>query len=248
MTGFGKFLVGGAVASLLAWGTHHFTGDDYINGLEAEGKAVLSDGGFDGVSMEWARDPLTRGATLSGVSDPAKRAEIEAAMAAKGIPHITWEGEADAPAGVGSGEGADGDQAAAPLDPAVVECQSGIDGIMEGQAINFRSGSAYMGEGSLALVGKLAEKISACEGMSVAVGGHTDATGSAEVNDRLSQARADAVAAALAEKGVDAARITATGFGSSQPKVEGAGANEVNRRIEFTLSNGAVGAGLEGEK
>ncbi len=245
MTGFGKFLVGGAVASLLAWGTHHFTGDDYINGLEADGKAVLADGGFDGVSMEWTRDPLTRGATLSGVSDPAKRAEIEAAMAAKGIPHITWEGEADAPADDGSGEG---DQAAAPLDPAVVECQSGIDGIMEGQTINFRTGSAYMGEGSLALIGKLAEKISACEGMSVAVGGHTDATGSAEVNDRLSQARADAVAAALAEKGVDAARITAKGFGSSQPKVEGAGANEANRRIEFTLSNGATSDSSEEEK
>ncbi|MEO9463654.1 MAG: OmpA family protein [Marinomonas sp.] len=240
MTGFGKFLVGTAGASLLAWGTHHFTGDDYINGLEADGKAVLTEGGYDGVAMEWKRNPLTRGAVLSGVSDPAKRAEIEAAMAAKGIPHISWEGEADAPA--------DGDAGAVATDAAVADCQSGVDGIMEGQTINFKSGSAYMGDDSLGLVSKLAEKIAACEGMNVAVGGHTDATGSAEVNDKLSQARADAVAAALTEKGVDASRITAKGYGSTLPKVEGAGASEENRRIEFVLSNGAADAGSEGEE
>ena len=239
MTGFAKFLIGAAGASLLAWGNNHLNGEKYIDGLEADGKAALSEGGFDGVAMAWKRNPLTRGATLSGVSDPEQRKEIEKALAAKNIDHITWEGDADAPAdGAGAGEGAS--------EEAVANCQSDVDGIMEGKTINFRSGSAFMGEDSKGLVDSLAETLAACDGMTVAVGGHTDATGSAEVNQILSQERADVVAAALAERGVDAARISAKGFGSSQPKVEGAGANAENRRIEFTLSSGAAAATEEG--
>ncbi len=235
MNGFAKGVTGAVVASLLAWGAHHMTGEDYINGLEAKGKEALAGEGMDGISLEMKRDPLERLALLDGTDDPEQRKAVEAALAAKGITRVKWAGDDDA--------------AAAPVEGAseevVANCQAELDAIKEGKTVTFRSGSAYMGEDSLGLIGELADKLNACEGTNVAVGGHTDATGSDEVNQNLSQARADAVAAALAERGVDASRVTATGFGSSQLKVEGDGANEANRRIEFTLSSSGSDAGSE---
>ncbi len=51
----------------------------------------------------------------------------------------------------------------------------------------------------------------------IRIEGHTDSTGSTETNLRLSQQRADAVMAALANLGVDPARITAVGMGEDFP-------------------------------
>lgn len=67
------------------------------------------------------------------------------------------------------------------------------------------------------------------------VSGHTDNVGSDKVNDPLSQRRADAVRTYLVGKGVDAARLTAKGYGSKRPIAsndtdEG---RAQNRRIEF---------------
>lgn len=262
MTGLVKFIIGAIVASLLAWGAHSFSGASYVDRMEAEGRQVLKTQGFDGVTLEMIRDPLSRVAVLSGVSDPAKRAEIEAALLASGrIRAVRW---AD-PAALASGPEETSGDVAMP-DPAalatgiedaeattgaseeqVLACQSGIDTVMEGKVITFASGSAVIGETSLGLIGNLADLLNACTGMTVAVSGHTDATGSAQTNLELSQARADAVVAALTERGVGGARISATGYGSSQPIVAGDGANEANRRIEFDLSTGADTGADEGE-
>ncbi|MEM6908918.1 MAG: OmpA family protein [Pseudomonadota bacterium] len=259
MKGLVKFIIGAIVASLLAWGAHSLSGASYVDRMEAEGRQVLKTRGFDGVTLEMIRDPLSRVAVLSGVSDLAKRAEIEAALLASGrIRAVRW---ADPAALASSSQEASGSEEAsgnaAMPDPAalatgiedaeattgaseeqVLACQSGIDTVMEGKTITFASGSAVIGQTSLGLIGNLADLLNACTGMTVAVSGHTDATGSAQTNLELSQARADAVVAALTERGVGSARISATGYGSSQPIVAGDGANEANRRIEFDLSTG----------
>jgi OOP family OmpA-OmpF porin len=69
------------------------------------------------------------------------------------------------------------------------------------------------------------------------ISGHTDNTGSAEFNNKLSMDRAVAVKKYLGFKGVDANRINAIGFGATQPIADNTTpeGRELNRRVEFTI-------------
>ncbi len=67
--------------------------------------------------------------------------------------------------------------------------------------------------------------------------GHADSTGPTIYNQKLSERRAQAVVNYLVGKGIDAARLTARGFGETQPAVpnttrEG---RQKNRRVEMDL-------------
>lgn len=71
----------------------------------------------------------------------------------------------------------------------------------------------------------------------VQVEGHTDSTGSAQINKKLSQARAESVLKYLAGKGVAKKRMVAKGFGPERPIAsndDDAG-REQNRRVEFNI-------------
>lgn len=66
--------------------------------------------------------------------------------------------------------------------------------------------------------------------------GHTDTDGPSEPNQRLSERRAEAVRAFLISEGIDGARLTAEGFGESQPIiVNGVEDKAASRRIEFNI-------------
>lgn len=67
------------------------------------------------------------------------------------------------------------------------------------------------------------------------VEGHTDSDGDAELNQRLSQQRAESVVRTLIEKGVDPDRLTAKGWGASKPVADNATeeGKAQNRRVEF---------------
>jgi outer membrane protein OmpA-like peptidoglycan-associated protein len=69
----------------------------------------------------------------------------------------------------------------------------------------------------------------------VEVNAYTDATGSAEQNLALSQARAKAITAALARLGLTPSRLMANGFGAANPKVADP-ADARNRRIEIKIT------------
>lgn len=254
MTGFAKFLVGAAATSLLAWGAHALTGEDYIGGLREGAIGALGDaGGLESVSIAMQDDPLARIAVLSGTDDPATRAAAEAAvLGVRGISAVRWVGSdlASVPAPVPAPATTDlVEPSAADAAQAVASCQSDLDAVMAGKVINFASGSASIAPASLTIVDEVSAALSACDGMNISVAGHTDATGTNDVNQRLSKARADSVAAALAERGIAAERVSATGFGSSQPVMEGtsAAANAANRRIAFTLGSTTPTASVEGE-
>lgn len=81
-------------------------------------------------------------------------------------------------------------------------------------------------------VAQLLEKHSA---WALSIEGHTDSVGDPASNRTLSQRRADAVRAALAERGVRPDRLETAGFGASEPResnatVEG---RARNRRVEL---------------
>ena len=67
--------------------------------------------------------------------------------------------------------------------------------------------------------------------------GHTDTTGSATTNQRLSEQRAQAVANYLISQGVSSSRVRWMGFGETRLKVStGDNVNEpLNRRVEIKI-------------
>ncbi|MBM2816227.1 MAG: hypothetical protein HW421_2989 [Ignavibacteria bacterium] len=73
--------------------------------------------------------------------------------------------------------------------------------------------------------------------MKIELRGHTDSKGSKDKNLTLSQDRADAVRNALIEKGIDASRIKAVGFGDTMPVADNQTeeGRAKNRRTEFIV-------------
>ena len=104
--------------------------------------------------------------------------------------------------------------------------------------VNFASGSAALPAESRGVLDRSAEAIrGAPEGTVLQVGGHTDNTGNAAANQRLSQQRADAVRRYLVGRGVPEASLRARGFGPANPVADNSteAGRFRNRRIEFTV-------------
>ncbi len=118
-------------------------------------------------------------------------------------------------------------------------CETLIADLLSESKINFQTGKASISENSFDLLKEIAGIANRCEGASFEVAGHTDSTGSAAGNQRLSQARAQAVVNYLVELGMSSDRFTPVGYGPSQPigdNTTNAGRAQ-NRRIEFRLKN-----------
>jgi outer membrane protein OmpA-like peptidoglycan-associated protein len=85
-------------------------------------------------------------------------------------------------------------------------------------------------------------------GLKLSVEGYTDSIGSDEVNQTLSQKRADTVRDYLIQQGVDASSITATGFGKSNPVASNDTdqGRQQNRRVEIIISGEVIGTQIGG--
>ena len=89
---------------------------------------------------------------------------------------------------------------------------------------------------TLAALNKLAEVMKGHPSITkLRIEGHTDASGKAKRNEKLSKARADAVAKWLTDHGVEQARLTTVGWGAKHPLVANDTAEHraLNRRTEY---------------
>ena len=107
------------------------------------------------------------------------------------------------------------------------------------RGVTFETGRSALKPDSYTILDIVAASLSANPDIKIEIAGHTDNTGSAATNMRLSQARADAVRAYLASKGVVPERMVAKGYGPSQPVAPNTTATgrAQNRRVELRQTN-----------
>lgn len=122
--------------------------------------------------------------------------------------------------------------------PSAAPETAGIVAQVEDQGM-FATGSAELSVDGQRQVRKLASAFDAKESTAILVVGHTDATGSAETNQKLSERRARAVASILAEQGIAADRMYFQGAGASRPIADNSDSMQrgKNRRVEIVEVN-----------
>ena len=123
------------------------------------------------------------------------------------------------------------------IDLAVQQCQDGLKSVASEGVIQFERASADITRSSFATLDKLAVVARACPKAKIEIEGHTDAEGTPERNQKLSDRRAQSVVSYLERGGVDAEKLKAIGYGETRPLVPNDNAvnRAKNRRIEFTV-------------
>jgi outer membrane protein OmpA-like peptidoglycan-associated protein len=103
--------------------------------------------------------------------------------------------------------------------------------------ILFESGKAVLTQGSYSELNRLLAFLQDNKGVKLEISGHTDKTGSEQLNAKLSNDRAKTVVMYLVSKGIDQGRISYKGFGSSKPVSTNATpqGRADNRRVEFKI-------------
>lgn len=103
--------------------------------------------------------------------------------------------------------------------------------------ITFDTNSSVISQSFAPVLTDVGKVLQRYEKTTLVIEGHTDSTGSAEYNQRLSENRALAVRNQLNGSGVDSRRLTTLGFGESQPIASNetdAGRTQ-NRRVELRI-------------
>lgn len=122
----------------------------------------------------------------------------------------------------------------------VVEDANGLKAIKVtfNSGILFATGKSDLGDAAKTALKNFTEDISDLPNTNLTIWGHTDNTGSAEANDRVSLQRANAVSAYLQSCGIAAERLTAEGKSFNLPVADNATAEgrAANRRVELYVS------------
>ncbi|MDP3490437.1 MAG: OmpA family protein [Phenylobacterium sp.] len=101
--------------------------------------------------------------------------------------------------------------------------------------IYFEPNSAELGPEARGLISATAERSDGCKVESVEVLGLADATGAADMNQALSEARATAVTAALAQAGLPAAAFNTQAAGQLNAVTADGVDRPMRRRVEIVL-------------
>jgi outer membrane protein OmpA-like peptidoglycan-associated protein len=134
------------------------------------------------------------------------------------------------------------------MDQQAKELQQNIPGatvtrVGEGIAVTFASGLLYDFDSDVVRseaaqnLRNLASSLNKYPSTDLLIVGHTDAVGSSEYNQGLSQRRSTAAANYLTGQGVDATRLQAVGRGETEPLAtnDTEGGRQLNRRVEIAI-------------
>lgn len=104
--------------------------------------------------------------------------------------------------------------------------------------VKFQTESAKLTAEGQQQLATVVSAIKACSGVKITVIGHTDSTGTDEINKPLSENRAKAVAAYLVAQGIPADSVTSKGAGASEPIAgnDTAAGRAQNRRTEIKVN------------
>jgi len=117
------------------------------------------------------------------------------------------------------------------------EMKTKIANLLKLENIEFNVNKSTLTIKGQATVDKLAIILKEYTSINLEIAGHTDSDGSAEYNQKLSQARVDMVKSKLIANTITASRLTAKGYGETQPLVPNTSkANKQrNRRVEINI-------------
>jgi outer membrane protein OmpA-like peptidoglycan-associated protein len=232
----------GVTGALLALGLIAVTG---MGGDRAESPGWVKEvtGGLAQRGYDWISIDLSEGiATVSGAApdvdslkfgfEAAETALTEGEHAADVKLVVDATALEGGPAGVGAALAGLG------TSPEAADCQAAFRATLEGRSINFEPGRADLTADNRRLLDALSAVAVRCKAFKIEIGGHTDASGSANANNALSEARAMSVRDYLTARGVPAEGLSAQGYGSRMPldPARTPAADARNRRIEFTVS------------
>ena len=102
----------------------------------------------------------------------------------------------------------------------------------------FATGKSELKSGATVNLDRLTTFMNEYPKRTAAIEGYTDSMGSDEMNQSLSQRRADAVKGYLVGRGVSSDRLSASGRGENSPVAdnESAAGRQQNRRVEVVIS------------
>jgi outer membrane protein OmpA-like peptidoglycan-associated protein len=107
----------------------------------------------------------------------------------------------------------------------------------------FDTGQYSLKPGAREKLAKVAGILLAYPGLNIEVGGYTDNVGGDDMNQKLSENRADSVRDYLVQEGVTTTSVSARGFGNTLPVAsnDSSAGRQQNRRVELLVSGDAIG-------
>ena len=132
---------------------------------------------------------------------------------------------------------------------AVLQTQDTARGLIVNMAdVLFDFGKYTLKPAAREKLAKISGIVLAHPGLTLQIEGYTDSVGSDEVNQQLSERRADTVRDFLIEQGVTGSSVTAKGFGKSNPVASNdtPDGRQKNRRVQLVVNGAVIGGPAAG--
>ncbi len=209
---------------------------------EAAKKAVEEEAAKKAAEEEAAKKAAEEEAAKKAAEEEAAKKAAEEEAAKKAAEEEAAKKAAEEEAAKKAAEEAEAKRKAdeeAARQAAIESCRDALNGATISGSIRFAFNSSDIKAKILSELGKIAAIAKDCPpNVTITVSGHTDNSGTAEANQKLSEQRAQAVVDYLVKAGVPSSKLKAAGFGQEKPIAENdtAEGRAKNRRIEFLVS------------